>query len=156
MRWKAATKEWIAPTDKAWLVDQRGVLRGSRMVFPARPPQIPAGWVLTDKEPPKSPSKRAVFVDGDWVFPEARAIIDEATGDVINVVAALPGKGLDLPSGQVESSDPAAIRGAKRLGDGSFQPPAPKASPTAAGKLAQSLGVSEADLRDLIKELAAP
>lgn len=87
MRWDFKKEVWTEPTNKAWLVDQRGNIRGSRRYFPDQIPNIPVGWQLTEKAPPKTHNRKPYFDLGadEWKFPLTVARVENDV--VVNVEA---------------------------------------------------------------------
>jgi len=80
-RWDFKNEVWVEPTEKGWLVDGNGGLRGSKRYFADQIPNIPVGWILTNKAPLRTPGQRSYFdlVADEWKFPLQLARVENDT-----------------------------------------------------------------------------
>ena len=78
-KWDEASKTWLSPTDKVWIVDSNGQLRGQRMVWPTRRKPLPKGFAYIDIEPPKSRARKPIWNGSEWIQPRVVAVIVDNT-----------------------------------------------------------------------------
>ena len=78
-KWDEASKTWLSPTDKVWIVDSKGQLRGQRMVWPTRRKPLPKGFAYIDIEPPKSRARKPIWNGSEWIQPRVVAVIVDNT-----------------------------------------------------------------------------
>jgi len=147
-RWDFKAETWTYPTERYWLVDSKGNVKGGRTYFPERPPEIktPGDEIVTTPPPAKIGSRgRPIWnpTAGEWQWPR-RVVIVNPNGEVVN--AALEHRREDLPNIDVppgwerfDEDQPGGIptrpdgvvigRGDKRNAQGDFERPQPPIVP---------------------------
>jgi hypothetical protein len=126
-RFDKAADEWVQPSQGRYLIDERGNLRGSVVMFPDDPippiriEQEGYQWI-TDAPPQTKSSRRPLYRDGAWVVPSAFCVVNPA--GVIKAVAvavspddlnlpdrfsAIPRSDITVPSAPNEADRPAII-----------------------------------------------
>lgn len=127
-----------------WLVNGAGELAGKFRAYPDALPPARPGVQIIDTPPPSSGSFRPVWDRRAqaWVEPARVAVVDDATGEVVNVTVGHPDRAAahQWPGCTMEVVDPgrpdaqSIVRGAVRGAGGAFTPPA--------GRKSQGVGVA--------------
>lgn len=110
-RWDFGTQSWSLPTERYWVVDQRGTVIGGTTYWPARPPSAKPGTEIVLVPPPARDLARAKPVwdteAQSWKDNRRVALIDE-DGLVIDVQLENPRSDTEnvvLPNGWEREDD---------------------------------------------------